>query len=256
MSRETLLESAAARRRTSSLKAGTMFRETLLESGPSNHKRKRWPMAMAFTAELIAATLLVVLPLLSTGVISVSAHVPTVTTMGRPDVRRQSSPHPATGHGISVPVTIVPIAVCCSTHVGRPAPQGSDEPDGPPTLGDIGPGPGVANLPFAGPTTLPKPPRIERVRISVMSEGQLVNRVEPIYPHIAVLTGTQGAVRLHAIIAKDGSIQSLNVVSGHPMLAGVAVDAVRQWRYRPYYLNGEAVEVETFIIVNFKKTNE
>jgi periplasmic protein TonB len=230
-----------------------MFRETLLESASSAQKRKRWPMAIAFTAESIAAALLVVLPLLSTGVISVSAHAPTVTTMGRPDLRRQS-PHPATGHGISVPVTIVSIATCCSNRVGHPTPQGPNGPDGPPTLGEIGPG--VLNLPFAGPTAPPAPPRIERVRISVMSEGQLLNRVEPVYPHMAVVTGTQGEVRLHAIIAKDGSIQSLNVVSGHPMLVGAAVDAVRQWRYRPYYLNGDAVEVETFITVNFKKTNE
>jgi protein TonB len=232
-----------------------MFRETLLESAPSAHKRKRWPMAIAFTAESITATLLVVLPLLSTGVISVSAHVPTITTMGRPDVRRQSSPHPATGHGIIVPVTIVSLATCCSKHVDPPGPQGSSEPDGPPTLGDIGPGPVVSDL-VTGPTTLPKPPRIERVRISVMSEGQLVYRVDPVYPRLARLAGIQGEVRLHAIIAKDGSIQSLNVVSGHPMLAGSAVEAVRQWRYRPYFLNGDAVEVETFIIVNFKKTND
>jgi periplasmic protein TonB len=60
-------------------------------------------------------------------------------------------------------------------------------------------------------------------------------------------------VRLHAIIARDGTIQSLNVISGHPLLASAALDAVRQWRYRPYLLNGEAVEVETFITVNFRK---
>jgi protein TonB len=231
-----------------------MFRETLLESAPSGHKRKRWPMAMAFTAELVAAALLVVLPLLSTGVISVSAHVPTVTTMGRPDLRRPTA-HPSTSRGISVPsVTIVPIATCCSNRVGRPIPQDSHESDDPPFFGDIGPG--MPNLRFSGPAKPPAPPRVERVRISVMSEGQLVNRVEPVYPRMAVLTGTQGEVRLHAIIAKDGSIQSLNVVSGHPILAGAAVEAVRQWRYRPYYLNGEAVEVETFITVNFKKTND
>jgi periplasmic protein TonB len=231
-----------------------MFRETLLESTPSGHKRERWPMAMAFTTELVAAALLVVLPLLSTGVISVSAHVPTVTTMGRPDLRRQT-PHPSTGHGISVPsVTIVPIATCCSNRVGRPTPQDSNESDDPPSFGDIGPG--VRNLPFAGPATPPLPPPPGRVRRSVMSEGLLIYRVEPAYPHIAMITGTQGEVRLHAIIAKDGTIQSLNVVSGHPMLARAAVEAVRQWRYRPYYLNGEAVEVETFITVNFKKTND
>jgi protein TonB len=89
--------------------------------------------------------------------------------------------------------------------------------------------------------------------ISQLTEAQLLNRVEPAYPRIAMVSGVQGQVRLHAIIARDGTIQSLNVISGHPLLASPALDAVRQWRYRPYLLNGEAVEVETFITVNFRK---
>jgi periplasmic protein TonB len=81
----------------------------------------------------------------------------------------------------------------------------------------------------------------------------LLHRVEPVYPHMAVLTNMQGEVKLHALIAKDGTIQSLSVSSGPPILAQAAIDAVRQWRYRPYLLNGQAVEVETFITVNFKR---
>jgi periplasmic protein TonB len=239
------------------IKEGNMFRETLLESAPSSRKRKRWPMAMAFTAEVVAATLLVVLPLLSTGVITVSAHAPMVTSLGRPDLHRPT-PRPPSGHGTSVPaVTIVFVERCCAHHTpAGPSPQEPNEPEGPPSLGYTGPGPGVSNLPFSGPATPPTLKHVGPIRLSVMSEGQLMNRVEPVYPRVAVMTGTQGEVRLHAIIAKDGSIQSLNVVRGHPLLARAAEDAVRQWRYRPYYLNGEAVEVETFITVNFKKTNE
>jgi TonB family protein len=86
-----------------------------------------------------------------------------------------------------------------------------------------------------------------------LSEALLMNRVEPVYPHIAAIAGIQGQVKLHAIISRDGSIQSLNAISGHPLLVRAALDAVGQWRYRPYYLNGEAVEVETFITVNFRK---
>jgi protein TonB len=93
----------------------------------------------------------------------------------------------------------------------------------------------------------------EGKRISVPSEAQLINRVEPVYPKIAIITGVQGQVKLHAIIARDGRVIGLNVISGHPLLVPAAKDAVSQWRYRPYYLNGEAVEVETFITVNFKR---
>ncbi len=93
----------------------------------------------------------------------------------------------------------------------------------------------------------------KRVPISDLSPGQLINRVEPVYPRMAGITGVQGEVKLHAIIARDGSIMSLSVISGHPLLVRAAQDAVRQWRYRPYYLNGDAVEVETFITVNFTR---
>jgi protein TonB len=93
----------------------------------------------------------------------------------------------------------------------------------------------------------------KRVPISVLSEAQLLTRVEPVYPRIALATGVQGEVKLHAIIARDGRIMSLNLISGHPLLAHAAEDAVSQWRYRPYYLNGEPVEVETFITVHFTR---
>lgn len=80
-----------------------------------------------------------------------------------------------------------------------------------------------------------------------------MNRVEPVYPRIAAISGIQGQVKLHAIIGRDGRIQSLNAISGQPLLMRAALEAVEQWRYRPYVLNGEAVEVETFITINFKK---
>jgi len=89
-------------------------------------------------------------------------------------------------------------------------------------------------------------------RISMLSPGSLVYRVEPVYPRPAAIIRLHGVVRLHAIIATDGTIQSLNVIDGPPLLAEAAREAVRQWRYRPYILNGRPVEVETMITVNFK----
>jgi periplasmic protein TonB len=75
--------------------------------------------------------------------------------------------------------------------------------------------------------------------------------VRPTYPRMAIMTRTQGVVLLHAIIGRDGSIKQLQVVSGHPLLIQAALDAVQQWKYRPYLLNGEPVEVETQVTVNF-----
>jgi len=86
------------------------------------------------------------------------------------------------------------------------------------------------------------------VRISggVMA-GQLVSRVNPVYPD----TDAQGAVVLHAIIAPDCTVRQLSVISGPQPLQAAAVDAVRQWTYKPYLLNGEPVAVDTTIVVNF-----
>ncbi|HUE53023.1 MAG TPA: energy transducer TonB, partial [Terriglobales bacterium] len=76
-------------------------------------------------------------------------------------------------------------------------------------------------------------------------------RVQPSYPPIARLARVQGTVELRAIISKTGTIENLVVVSGSPTLVKSAIEAVRQWRYRPYLLNNEPIEVETEITVNF-----
>jgi protein TonB len=92
----------------------------------------------------------------------------------------------------------------------------------------------------------------DRVRVSSgVASGNLVNKVQPVYPPIARTNRIAGQVILHAIISKSGNIENLQVVSGHPMLTQAALDAVRQWKYKPYMLNGEPVEVETTIQVNF-----
>ena len=76
--------------------------------------------------------------------------------------------------------------------------------------------------------------------------------MNPLYPAMARDAHVGGAVRLRAIIGKDGAVHSLTLVGGHPLLAKSAMDAVRQWKYRPYLLNGQPVEVQTEITVQFK----
>ena len=95
------------------------------------------------------------------------------------------------------------------------------------------------------------PPKTVRVSSGV-AQGNLVHQVMPVYPPMAKTARVQGVVVLHAIISKTGSIENLQVVSGHPMLQQAAIDAVKQWKYKPYYLNNEPVEVDTTINVNFE----
>ena len=234
-----------------------MFGDTLLESSSAGRKGKKWPMATAFTVEAIVGAVVVIVPLLSTGVIPVSARPPIYTPLK--DVTAETVDHvvepsracagcgPSAGRSTAV--------VLVSNNQNRiyagPPVETTDRPE----LARPG-SEGPANVPndLIGDSSTktvvrPGPTRI----VSHLSEAQLVNRVEPVYPHLAAIAGIQGQVKLHAIIARDGSIQSLNAISGHPLLVRAALDAVGQWRYRPYYLNGEAVEVDTFITVNFRK---
>ena len=99
---------------------------------------------------------------------------------------------------------------------------------------------------------LPKP-SLATLRISQgVSQGLLIKRVQPKYPQAALAAHTAGAVQIEANIDKDGKVVNLKVLSGNPVLAHAALDAVRQWRYKPYYLDGEPVEIETQITINFK----
>jgi len=107
---------------------------------------------------------------------------------------------------------------------------------------------------FSGVNTQPKvqaaPPK--KVNISAgVAVGMILQKVTPVYPPIAKAARVQGTVVLQATISKTGSIENLKVVSGPAMLQQAALDAVRQWRYRPYLLNNEPVEVDTTVNVIF-----
>jgi protein TonB len=84
-----------------------------------------------------------------------------------------------------------------------------------------------------------------------VQSAKLINQPKPSYPPLARQARIQGVVRFNAVIGKDGSIQNLTLVSGHPLLVPSATEAVRQWKYQPTLLNGEPVEVVTQIDVNF-----
>ena len=95
-------------------------------------------------------------------------------------------------------------------------------------------------------------PRPRTIKVSEGVEAALLShRVVPRYPILALQTRTEGEVKLHAIISIEGAIRSLEVESGHPLLVQAALDAVREWRYQPALLNGQKVEVDTFITLIF-----
>jgi len=91
-------------------------------------------------------------------------------------------------------------------------------------------------------------PRTMKVSAGVQA-ARLVHRVEPLYPPLARQIRLEGRVELHAIIATDGRIKSLEVVSGEPPFIQSALRAVHEWRYQPTLLNNEPVEIETYVTV-------
>jgi protein TonB len=104
----------------------------------------------------------------------------------------------------------------------------------------------------SAPVAVPKVAAPQRVKVAQgLSEGMLVHRVSPSYPVLARRAHISGTVVLLAVISKSGTIDNLSVKEGDPTLASAAMEAVRQWKYKPYCLNGEPVEVETVITVNF-----
>jgi len=117
----------------------------------------------------------------------------------------------------------------------------------------------ISAVPSAAPPPPPPPKKVEekpaqptRIKIGgAVQQARLVRQPRPIYPPLAKQARISGVVKLSAIISKDGTIQKLEVISGHPLLAPAALEAVKQWVYQPTLLNGEPVEVITQIDVNF-----
>jgi protein TonB len=96
-------------------------------------------------------------------------------------------------------------------------------------------------------------PTLAQIKISQgVSQGLLIKSVQPKYPAEALASHAQGVVLIEATIDKEGNVVHPKVVSGNSVLAKAALEAVRQWRYKPYYLNSEPVEIQTQIKVNFK----
>jgi protein TonB len=94
-----------------------------------------------------------------------------------------------------------------------------------------------------------QPQTPQRLHVTHIEQALLIKRVEPAYPPLAIQIHREGRVELRALISTDGTIQSLQVVSGDPLFLQSALDAVRQWRYHPTILNGQPVEIDTFITV-------
>jgi protein TonB len=237
-----------------------MFEDTLHSSWETRSRRGLSTLT-SIALQALAVAALLVLPLLRPPGLPSFHQISTPISLAQP-MEAPSEPTPAASPSTTVPSTQPEISFRTPSRIPKGIqPAGEDRP---PQIGDAGAAitgtgsenpSGIANLFGSGsrpilPTVRP-PASVAPLRISHMSEGNLIRRVQPSYPPLARSARIQGTVVLQAIISKDGSIENLRLLSGHPMLAPAAIEAVKQWRYRPYVLNNEPVEVETQITVNF-----
>lgn len=236
-----------------------MFTNSMLEISWDQHSRRGWTTLTSFGLQAIALGLLLMLPLLKPEGLPFLHHVLTPVTLGQPyreaAVVLHTGGRGTRGNAPLNPRLMMPsrIPSIVSNTGDDPAPQ----PLGPAGLYLPGAKGVPTGVPFPGDRSrpvMPSPPppvATRPPRISHMMEGNLIRRVQPQYPPLARSARIQGQVELSAVISKAGTIENLRLLAGHPMLVGAAIEAVRQWRYRPYILNGEPVEVETRITVNF-----
>jgi protein TonB len=232
-----------------------LFSDSLL--GPPEAKRRTWTTIFSFSFQCLLIGMLVIIPLMFTDVLP-KAQLLTFLVAPPPPaaqapikVIRQTD---VLNTGQLRTPTRIPQKIEMIKEEEAPPPMAAGVVGGVPggipggqlngVIGGI-----VSSSNAAAPLVAPMPKRI-RVSQGVI-QGQCIHRVEPAYPKIALAARVQGVVQLKAIISKAGDITALEVVSGHPVLVPAALAAVKQWHYRPYLLNGEAVEVETNITVTF-----
>lgn len=235
----------------------------LVEGGAEQRQRerrvRRRALAISILLQSAALTVLVLVPLFGkTERIAMKNFVP-MPPYGRPSNAVRGNNRPAsdrtTTNGKRFEFRSPTRPLNPIRHGGEPFespsgfdPNGNQLPEGPACAGciDIGINP-TGPRPPAPPDNVSRKPQV--VRQTNLDPAMLIYRVDPVYPPLAKQLHKEGRVELRAIIGTDGSIQSLQIVSGDPLFLMSAREAVQQWRYRPTVLNGQTVEIDTSITV-------
>jgi TonB family protein len=235
------------------------LRSCLVEGDPAqitlNRRLRRRSLLLSVILQFAVLTALILVPLLSK-----TEPLPVGIVMPMPPYHRPISathpaqhPHPLTPlHGPSFCLTCPPVLPPPRSNANT-SEQTNDDPLGIGDTHDAPDCPGCIPLDNARPQpAMPRAPTPRTVHLTSIDPAMLTHRVEPAYPILPLQIRHEGTVELHAIIATDGSIRSLQVLEGDSLFYQSALDAVRQWRYKPTFLNGLPVKVDTHITVIYK----
>jgi periplasmic protein TonB len=242
-----------------------MFEDSLIESGGRLKTKRGATTLVSFIFQVALVGILVILPLVFTEALPKQQLMTFLVAPPPPP----PPPPPAAATPIKtvkvVQTDIINGQLRTPTKIPEKVQMIKEEEAPPPVMsasGVVGGVPGgvpggqmggvIGGIISSTPVAVPKAATPQRVRVSQgVSQGLLIKKVQPAYPPLARQARIQGTVMLQAEISKDGTIENLRLMSGHPMLAPAAIEAVKQWRYKPYMLNGEPVAVETTVMVNF-----
>jgi len=241
-----------------------MFADSLLDPAYGSRSHRGWATLASFAAQALAVGLLLLLPLIQPEGLSRLKLLSPLGPILAPPPPPPALPEP------SAPTMVSNISIDTRLITPQSIPSTMQQitdavPPPPVDLGGIGVANGTGSRSALNPVinsiasvnsvAPPKPTATHSPLLSHMMEGNLIYRIEPRYPPLAIQARIQGDVVLQAVISRSGTIENLRPMSGPPMLVRAAMDAVRQWRYRPYVLNEEAIEVETQVTVKFMLNN-
>lgn len=241
-----------------------MFDDLVVSSAHPTHTHKRWTVLLSGVIQVLIILVFILIPLLVTEALPKEMVATWITAPAPPP----PPPPPAPKVQVVKPTvrliqagkltapTVIPKKVNIIKEEAQPPDVGAVGVVGGVTGGMPGGSAGGVLGGILGGTGggPPPPPKQtpERIRVGGnVQQANLIHQVLPVYPEIAKTAHIQGTVILHAIISKEGSVQELQYISGPPLLMRSAMDAVRQWRYRPTLLNGDPVQVDTTISVVF-----
>jgi periplasmic protein TonB len=222
-----------------------MFEDSLFESTGRLARRHPGTTMLSFAVQILACALVVVLSMLYTDGLPVHKLVSTLEAPPPPAAPAAQASHvePSTrasefARGVLTIPREIPKSITVVRDEQETIASGSQAPGIPNGISNAPQSAVISELLRITPTSALVEKK-GKVRVSSgVAQGLLIRQVQPQYPPLARQARIQGTVVLQAVIGKDGTVQGLQIVSGHPMLTGAAIAAVKQWRYQPYYLNG------------------